>query len=168
MKMRNNISNPTNETESLSPLLRKLKLEDQGFKVPYGYFDSLNPRIADAIQKQENRSVFKTFFFSFRRPLVWAPSMALIITILLIIVIPTRKEPVSEVTDEWNEISMAYDPSYAEEVFFTESNLIDTELENADNNIMTVSITGNNEPTDEEITKYLKDQDVDPELLIEN
>ena len=63
---------------------------------------------------------------------------------------------------------MAYDATYAEEALLAESHSIDQELENKDINYSaSASLTGNNEPTKEEILKYLKEHEMESELLNE-
>lgn len=168
MKRKQNISNQTNDTEHLSPILEKLRQDSNGLKVPDGYFDSLSPRIVDGIKKQENSSFLKKLIPSFQKPLVWAPSMAtIIVAVLLIFVIPAKKAATVPVVDEWAEINMAYDASYAEEALLSESNIIDKELAN--------STIGNNEsvsfakkePIVDEIKAYLKDHDMETDILNE-
>jgi hypothetical protein len=168
MKLKQNISDQSNDIEHLSPVLKKLRQDDNGLKVPDGYFDSLSPRIVDGIKKQENSSFLKKLIPSFRKPLVWAPSMAtIVVTVLLIFVIPAKKTATIPVVDEWAEINMAYDASYAEEALLGESNTIDKELAS--------STIGNNEPvsfakkepTVDEIKAYLKDHDIETDILNE-
>jgi len=167
MKVKQNISNQSNDTEQLSPVFEKLKRETKGLKVPDGYFDSLSPRIVDSIKKQENRSLIKTFFLSIRKPLVLAPAMASVVVVLfLVFAVPSKKASTIQVSDEWTELNMAYDESYAAEVYLSESSIIDNELENKDvNYIAATSVSAKNEPTLEEITEYLKDHDIDTEIL---
>jgi hypothetical protein len=168
MKRTQNISNQTNETEQLSTALQKLREEVQSLRVPDGYFDSLNLRLVYRIQEQENKSLSKNLIVSFRKPLIWAPAFAtVVVAVLLIYVIPSKKESTTQVVDEWTEINMAYDASYAEEALLAESNTIDREIES--------SVISNNgsvpllqkEPTDEEITDYLKEHESDNDILNE-
>ncbi len=170
MKTKQNISDQPHSSEILPPTLEKLKQPDQGIKVPDGYFDSLSPRIVDEINKRKNRSFIVSVLPAFGKPFVWAPVIAtVIVAILFIFIIPLKKESAVPVYDEWTEISMAYDESYAEEALFAESNKIDAELDKADINfIKTASFSAGAMPTDEEITEYLKDQDIDTELLTVN
>lgn len=167
MKTKRNTLFHTNNDEKLPLLLEKLREERQGFKVPHGFFDSLSPRIMDEIKKQDDRTWFTVHFPVFRKPKIWAPVMAsMIVVVLLIFVIPLKKEPVPQVASEWTQISSAYDASYAEEAILAESNIIDNQLENTDvGYIASASFSDRNEPTEDEITKYLIDQDVDTEIL---
>lgn len=169
MNLKQNISIKTNETEQLSPVLEKLRQENQGFKVPDGYFDSLSPRIVDCIQKQENKSFINTLVNAFGKPLVWAPALASVTVVLfLVFAVPSKKTSIPQITDEWTEINMAYDESYAEEIYLAESNIIDEEMENTDANYITsASFTTNSEPTINEITEYLKEQEIDTDILNE-
>ena len=169
MKTKQNISNQTNNPEQLSPVLEQLRKEVSGFKVPDGYFDSLSPRIVDEIKRREHTSFINDLILSIRKPWVWAPSMAVVVVaVMLIFVVPAKKETVIPATDEWTEINMAYDASYAEEAILAESHSIDQELENKDINYSaSASITGKNEPTKEEIAKYLKEHEYDADLLTE-
>lgn len=165
MKTNNNISGQTSESDNLSPLLQKMKQENSGLKVPAGYFHTLSPRIIDSINKQEQRKVHLPVF---RKPIVLAPALAiLVVAVLLIFVIPSKETASIPLVDEWAEINMAYDASYAEEALFTESFKIDNEIEKSDFKIESVSLSMNNEPTDEEITEYLKDQEMDMDMITE-
>jgi len=167
MKLKENISNQTNNPEQLPPVLKQLRKEASGFKVPDGYFYSLSPRIVDEIKIREHTSFIKGFVPALRKPWIWAPSMAtVVVAVMLIFVVPAKKETVIPIADEWTEINMAYDASYAEEAILAESHSIDQELENKDINYSEpASLNGKNEPTKEEITKYLKEHE--NELLIE-
>jgi hypothetical protein len=168
MKIQEKKTDQTINTEQLSPVLEKLKQDVQVLKVPDGYFDSLSPRIVDRIQKQENRSFSKRIVLSFRKPLIWAPAFAtVVVTVLLIFVIPAKKVPTIQVVDEWTEINMAYDASYAEEAVFSESITIDKELANSvlpKNESLTFS---HKEPTTDEIKAYLKEHETETDILIE-
>lgn len=169
MKLKQDIAYQTNENEQLSPVLEKQRQENQGFKVPDGYFDSLSPRIIDSIQKQENRSFINTLVTALRKPLVWAPAFASVaVVLLLVFAVPSKKATLPQVTDEWAEINMAYDESYAAEIYLSESSIIDNELDKKDANyIAAASVSTKNEPTLDEITEYLKDQDIDTDILNE-
>lgn len=169
MKMKQNISNQTNGTDNLPPVLENLRYEVTGFRVPNGYFDSLNSRIVDEIKKQENKSLLKSIVHSFRKPLVWAPVATIfVISLLLIFVAPLKKNTTNQVADEWTEINMVYDPSYAAEALLAERNSIDKELEGNDINYSEpVSLTGQNQPTDAEIEQYLKEHEIDADILNE-
>jgi len=168
MKIQDKIPDQTNDIEQLSPVLKKLRQDVEAFKVPDGYFDSLSPRIIDRIQEQENRSFSKRFVLSFRKPLVWAPSIAsVVVAVFLIFVIPAKKVSTLQVFDEWTEINMAYDASYAEEAVFSESITIDKELANSDINITESLTPSHKEPTADEIKAYLKEHETETDILNE-
>lgn len=167
MKLKQNISNQTNNDEQLSPVLEKLRQEVHGFRTPDGYFDSLSSRIVDKIQKQENRSFPEILIHSFRKPLIWAPSLASVVVVLLLIfVIPVNKTPKDQAADEWTQINMAYDPSYAGEVVLAESNKIDNELEGKEIKYYDpANLSAKNEPTAAEIKDYLKEHVIESDVL---
>ncbi len=167
MKPKNNISEQTSENDFLSPLPESAKTEANGYKVPDGYFDSLGSRITDRIILEENKAFKKSQIPVFRKPALWAPLLATsIVAVLLVFVIPAKKTATIPATDEWNEINMAYDASYAQEVLFTESNSMDFELENAVISLSESNTSkGINEITDDEITDYLKDQELDLDMI---
>ncbi len=167
MKPENNISEQTNENDFISPLLESAKTEANGYKVPDGYFDSLGSRITDRIVKEANKALKKSQIPVFRKPALWAPLLAtVVITVLIVFVIPVKKTATIPATDEWTEINMAYDASYAEEVLFTESNSMDYELENTFLSLSESNTSkGINEITDDEIIEYLKDQELDLDMI---
>jgi hypothetical protein len=167
MTMKQIISDQTNKTEQLSPVLEKLRQADQGFKVPDGYFNSLSPRIVESIKKQENSSFLKIVVPSFSKPVVWAPVMAtVIVAVLLIFVVPGKKDSTLPVADEWTQINMAYDASYAEEALLAESNFIENYIENKGiRYVASASLTTANEPTVDEITDYLKEHEIEMDIL---
>lgn len=169
MKLRQNISNQSYEKEILPPVLKKLRTEVQDLKVPSGYFDSLSPRISDCLQTEEKKSFFTSLILYVRKPFVWAPTLATaVVGILLIFIIPLKNSSTIQPYDEWTETGIAYDATYAEEVLLDESNFIDNEIEKGNPNLVdATSFTGENQPTAEEITDYLKDHDTDTELLTE-
>ncbi len=168
MKQKQNIVKQTNESEHLSPILTKLRNDIQGFKVPDGYFDLLSPRIVDSIKKQENRSITKVLFHSFRKPLVWAPSIASVLVVLLLIfVIPAKKVSKIQATDEWAEINMAYDASYAEEALLAESYTYDNEIESSVVSNIGSETLIQNELSIDEINEYLKEHDTGIDILNE-
>ena len=92
----------------------------------------------------------------------------LLVAVLLIFVVPSKRASTLQATDEWTELYMAYDASYAEEALLAESHYIDKELESKDINYAEPApITGQNEPTAENIAKYLKEHELDADLLNE-
>ena len=166
MKTKQNISNQVNDNEQFSTFLEKLKKEAKGFKAPDGYFDSLSSKIVDRIQKQENKSLLLIIFHSFRKPLIWVPSLASVAVVLLLIFVLPDKTSMVQPADEWAQINMAYDPSYAEEAILAESNTIDKELEGKEIKYYDpATLSAKNEPTDAEILDYLKDHTTDTDIL---
>jgi len=170
MKPKNNISEQTTNNDIFSPWLESAKAETNGLKVPDGYFDSLGSRITDRIIQEENKAFAKSQIPVFRKPAMWAPMLATgIVTVLLVFVIPVKKTTTIQPSDEWAGINMAYDASYAEEVLFAESNSMDYELENAAISVSESNTTkGINEITDDDITEYLKEQELDLEMITDN
>ena len=167
MKSQQIITNHTDKDEQISPVLDKLRQENQGLTVPDGYFGSLSSRIADKIQKQKSKSFPEILIHSFRNPLIWAPSLASVVVVLfLIFILPAKKSSLDQPTDEWTQINMAYDPSYAEEIVLAESNKIDKELEGKEIKYYDPeSLSAKNEPTDAEINEYLKDHVIETDIL---
>lgn len=169
MKLKQNISDQTNDTELLSPFMERLRQDGNGFKVPDGYFDSLSPRIVDEIKKQENRSISRAIIPQYRKPLVWRSIMAVMVFAAMIIsfILVKKDSTVLPATDEWTELNMAYDASYAEEALLAESNTIETELASSEiNNKELISFT-QKEPTIDEITEYLKEHETNTDILNE-
>jgi hypothetical protein len=168
MKRKQNILIKTDESEQLSPILAKLRNDTQGFKVPDGYFDSLSPRIVGEIKKRENRSIVKILVPWFRKPRVWVPTFATaIVAVLLIFVIPAKKTSTIPVADEWAEINMAYDASYAEEALLAESYTYDKEIESSVVSNPGPATLSKNEPTIAEIKDYLKEHETDTDIINE-
>ncbi len=169
MKIKHTISKQGQETDQLSPQLEMLRHEESGYKVPDGYFDALSPRIIDRINQKENGALSKSGIFVFQKPVVWAPIMAVAVAaVLLIFFVPSKTNQIIPVYDELADISMAYDASYAEEVLLAESYSRDKEIEVAVNTIpATTPINGNSELSEDLIEEYLKDQDIEIEILIE-
>ncbi len=168
MKLKQNISNQPYETEKLPPTLEKLRKDAPRFRVPDGYFDSLSPRIVDSIKKQENRSLIKVLVPTFRKPLIWAPALAtVVVAVFLFFVIPAKNTSTNQVADEWTQINMAYDESYAQEALLSNNITIDNELENpVSSNIGTEALT-KNQPTVNEIKEYLKEHENEIDILNE-
>lgn len=170
MKTKSDIINEDNTSDHLSTAFEKMKGENQGFKVPDGYFNTLSPRIMDNIKKRENKTLFSEIILRISKPIVWTPAIiTVVVALLLIFVVPEKKESSVNTYDEWSEINMAYDASYAEEVLLAESNNIDTELDkNAVNGLESIALSAVEEPADEEIIDYLNKQEIETEVLIEN
>lgn len=168
--MKHYITGKNDQNEDQSPFLEKIRLESRGTRVPAGYFDSLGPRIVDKILKQENRSFFKQSERLYNNPRVWAPVFAtMLLAIILIFVIPAKKETCIPVTDELTMIQMVYDDSYAEEALLSESDYVEVEIAKTDINYYAASyLSGEaNELTEKEITDYLKENVTDPDILTE-
>jgi hypothetical protein len=168
MKTKENIIHQTAKSEKLTPVLEELRKADCGFKVPDGYFDSLSPRIVDRINRKHRDSFTDILFSYFHKPVIWAPSLAIIvIAVLFVFLVPTKKNIVIPATDEWTELNMAYDASYAEEAILKESAIIDIELASSTiSKNESLSIV-QKEPTDDEIREYLKDHETENDILTE-
>jgi hypothetical protein len=168
MNLRNNIPDLTEDTENTPVFLEALKKETSGFKVPAGYFDTLGNRVADRINKNPGHSVIESILPGLKRPLVWGPVMAtVVVAALLLFFVPERKNTTIPATDEWTQLNMAYDPSYATEAVFAESHEIDAAIDGKELNFAEVSLSGQNEPTAEEISAFIKEHEMESELLNE-
>jgi hypothetical protein len=169
MKIKHTISKQDQETDNLSPQLESLRHNESGYKVPVGYFDALSPRIIDRINEKDNKVLSKSGILVFRKPVVWAPLMAVAVAaVLLIFIVPPKKNQIIPVYDELADINMAYDASYAEEVLLAESYNHDKEIEIAVNAIpVTTSVSESSDLTEDEIEEYLKDQDIEIEIITE-
>jgi hypothetical protein len=169
MKQKQSILNQSNTDESLSPFFELRKNEPESLRVPDGYFDSLSPRIVDGINLSKKKSLLKAKLPAIRKPVIWAPVLATtLVAVLLIFVIPSKKQPTVQPVDEWTQLNMAYDASYAEEALLVEGHIIETDLANTDLNSIADGVVGSNEPTAEEISKYLKEHEMDSDILIAN
>jgi len=170
MKVKQTIPEQTNAEGNLPQLPGLIRNSNEGLKVPDGYFDSLSPRIVDRINDHTKESLLKVKLPAYRKPVIWAPILAAtLVAVLLIFVIPSKKEMPAQVSDEWTEISMAYDASYAEEALLAEGQLTDPELANTVyNTIGDAVFTSSNEPTEEEIARYLKEHEIESDILIAN
>jgi hypothetical protein len=158
------------DTDSLPAVLRELKAEKEGLNVPVGYFDSLNPRIVDRINQQKNSSIFSFAMPIFKKPVIWVPALAsIVLAVMLIINFSSTQNQPNQLVDELTDMNIAYDVSYAEEALLAEAQSIDNELERAEMDYPeSVMLSDGNEPTADEITEYLKMQDIDPEILNQN
>ncbi len=171
MKMKHYITGKNDQHEDQSPFLEKLRLETRGTRVPAGYFDSLGPRIVDKIKKQDNRSFLKQSGRLYYKPHIWAPVFAtMLLAIVLVFVIPAKKETGIPAIDELATIQLAYDDSYAEEAMLSEYDYLDNEIAKIDINYYAASsLSGEeNELTDKEITDYLEENVTDPDILTEH
>ena len=166
MKTKLNLNDPINENEHVPDFLEELRKKENGFNVPKGYFSSLSPRIVDRINNQKTGHFFALPLRLFGKPVIVVPAMAsIILTIILIFSIPATKNQATFIVDELTEMNMAYDISYAEEVMLAEAHIIDNELESTNSDIESVAIDKVNEPTVDEMTEYLKSQEIDTEIL---
>jgi hypothetical protein len=157
----------TSVKDSLPDFFSKIKEKNEGLNVPDGYFDTLGPRIVDRINQQKNKVLVTIPIY--RKPLVLIPlAVTVLLAVVLIINMPSPKiQPVS-VVDELTEMNLVYDASYAEEALLAEAHNIDNELESINEEIGSVALSLESEPTDDEITEYLKEQEIDNEYLNQN
>jgi hypothetical protein len=134
--------------------------------VPDGYFNSLVPRIADKLPG-EHRSFYTIFFSAIRKTSVWSPVLATALVVLtFFFIIPAKNGSDSAGYDTLAELNIGYDASFAEEVLLAESNLIEAEIENSGSTVTErVQFAGIDNLTDEEISDYLKEQEIETELL---
>lgn len=170
MKTKHNLPEHTDEGDNLPPMLQSAKQEKNAIHVPDGYFDSLVPCIIDKIKLTEKKGTAKSQIPVFRKPVVWLPVLATtVIGALFLFVIPAKNELRTPATTEWDEINLAYDASYAEEVLVAESYSIDLELETTEINFNASTLSdGIYELNDEEVTTYLKEQEIDIDMITEN
>jgi hypothetical protein len=170
MKINQSIQEQNLENETLPPILIELRPGADGIKTPDGYFDSLGSRIDDGIANRKGASFLSVAFPSVSKPLLWVPTLAAVVAVvLLVFVLPEKKAAEIPAVDEWTEIRMAIDASYAEEVLLSESHAVDRAIENIDlSYIQSATYTGKNEPTQDEISEYLKDQEIEPDILNEH
>ncbi len=168
MNLRNNIPGQADDTEKIPVFLEALKKEAQGFKVPAGYFDTLGNKISDRINTSTRHSFTGSMIPGFRKPIVWAPLLStIVVAVLLLFGIPEREATTIPVIDEWTQLNMAYDPSYATEAVFADSHEIDAAIEGKELNYSEISLNNQNEPTAEEISAYIKEHEMESELLNE-
>lgn len=168
MNLRNNIPGLADDTEITPVIPEAINKETSGFKVPAGYFDKLGNRISERINKNTRQSVTESILPGLQKSWVWRPVLAtVVVAVLLLFVVPERKTSTIPAADEWTQLNMAYDPSYATEAVFAESHEIDAAIEGKELNFTEVSLNGQNEPTAEEISAFIKEHEMDSELLNE-
>lgn len=169
--MENNLNNTT-ETRNEDSFLNLLKAqqdEPAGIKVPANYFEKLNTEISNRIASKEKELTTKTLKTSVLRPLFLVPALSVVVLTVILTVFLSRNSPVSETAlSETEEILLAYDVSYAEEVYVAELGTIDEQLDEPESNTKSGDFTVSDDLTAEEITEFLQDQDIDDELLNEN
>lgn len=170
--MENNLNNTT-ETRNEDSFLNLLKAqqdEPAGIKVPANYFEKLNTEISNRIASKEKELTTKTLKTSVLRPLFLVPALSVVVLTVILTVFLSRNSPVSETAlSETEEILLAYDVSYAEEVYVAELGTIDEQLDEPESSITkSGDFTVSDDLTAEEITEFLQDQDIDDELLNEN
>ena len=85
MQLKKKMLDQTEKSEKLTPVLEELRKADYGFKVPDGYFDSLSPRIVDRINSKHRDSFTEILFSYFHKPVIWAPSLAIIVIAVLFV-----------------------------------------------------------------------------------
>jgi len=171
MKMKQNITELKTYTGIPPTILEQLKNETHGLSVPDQYFETLNTRIVDRIRLKDEKSFFNFLLPSqLKKPVFWAPIfITSIAAIIMIGVLPIKTYQSPQLLDEWSEIGIAYDPTYAEEALLAEGSNLDVEIEKADiKKIESVSFVIQHEPTDEEITAFIKDHALDTNILNQN
>jgi len=146
--------------------------ESKAFKVPEGYFDTLPSRIQDEISAQAQKKLhFPRLWGLFTTRRAWIPLLAVTTMLVAIFLfIPGRKNSqntLAEIHDTLN-LKVAYDASYAGDANFEEYVKVNDLLEkpgvkNPDSvSLFKTSYTG---ISDDDIIDYLKDQELDSEVL---
>jgi hypothetical protein len=156
----------TGTTETLPPFLAGLKDRESGHSVPSGYFELLSAQISARIIERPAKSGIRNLVSLAGKTVVWAPSLTTAIAAaLFIFFIPAQHTITEKSTSEWTELRMAYDESYAQEAILSEAGTLEDQLSIAVPEEVAVNTSGDNELTPEEITEYLKEQDLENELL---
>jgi len=151
--------------EHIFKMLESLKKGEHGLQTPDGYYDNLSSRIADRIHMKKP-SAFEALIAILKKRVVFIPATALLVLVIsLYIVFPSGKTVTAIAENELSQISLAYDASYAEEAYFSESCLIENELKGSGLALNTSNIVQPEEATTTEIIEYLGNQELDPELL---
>jgi hypothetical protein len=166
MKNKKEIETPSLQDEKqLFKKLESLRNADHGLQVPDGYFDSLSSRISDRINKKSPTAI-GSLIITLKKKVVLIPITAIASVILaLFILFPSGQKVPAIAGNELSEISLAYDASYAEEAYFSESCQIETELKELALSGTASNIVQPGEVTTTEIIEYLGNQEIDPEIL---
>ncbi len=167
MKLKHSISDPSEISDKLPQALEALKKDPCGLQVPEGYFDTLSPHIVDKLGKP--KGTFRhSLFTAIGKPSVWSPVLATVLVALtFIFIIPRNTISVTSRYDTLTELNNGYDASFAEDVILAESNTLEAEIETSPAfTANPVQFGGVNHLTDEEIASYLKDQEIETELLL--
>ncbi len=167
MKLKEGISNSSEISDKLPQALEDLKQNPCRLQVPEGYFDTLSPRIVDKLAKSDS-SFRHSLGMVIRKPSVWSPVLATVLLALtFIFIIPRKTSTVASGYDTLTELNNGFDASFAEEVMLAESNTLESEIENSPAFTSNpVQFAGVNHLTDDEIASYLKDQEIETELLL--
>lgn len=155
--------------DELPDLLKQFRQNKTEIPVPEGYFDSLSQQIFGKLSNTKT-SFMEIILSKLHKPMIWSPVAGIIIIFIAFIFIIQRQKPlVSEQSESINEYSLATDASFSEEVFLVESNNIESDLTTS--GLMpeeSILWAGLDQLTAEEMAMYLKDQDIEIELLTEN
>lgn len=156
------------ETESVA--FNALLKNSVGFKVPDNYFDTLPHIIVDRINQQNAEKTERKRLGWIKAPVVWIPALSLAcIACIFTLALHFNRAPQPQKIDELTELNLNYDCSYAEEAVLAESLTIDKELDkDGSQYLLSEAITKDSDPSVQEMTDYLKELDIDPELLSQN
>jgi hypothetical protein len=141
------------------------------FKVPDHYFDSLTSRIQDRISANEKKKfVYSNFLRGFLQKKIWIPSMAGVVLLFVVILMNTERNISTQ-----NQISKTdsviiknsdLNNSYALEVQYIEAAKVLEQIELLPlNEISLGNLTLPDEIKNEDIRKYLNEEEIDPTLL---
>lgn len=169
--------NPDNSTEDQLPdWMKASRSAESGFKVPVNYFEELPGRIEQTIRKEETGPQLNNAGSSTTRRIIIyriAPLLAaasVIIALFFLFPVSKTSNVASNNTNDSLNLTASYDASYATEAIQDEYVLMNEMLDDPDAqlNVETSSdFYESNEISDEDITDYLMDQDIDTDLLAE-
>ncbi|NVO20350.1 MAG: hypothetical protein HXX13_11650 [Bacteroidetes bacterium] len=167
--------NPVNlsDTDDIGNILPAIKGLEH-FKVPETYFDQLPGRIHDRIGKESMPGILSLLKkMPYLKPRIVFPLAAAIIIIggILIFLPRTKDSNRDLVMKQDSSVNMEeYDESYATEAQFEEFSYAYQTLQDSDltNEVISGFISQNeNSVSEQDIAEYLKDQDIDSDVLAE-
>jgi hypothetical protein len=142
-----------------------------GFKVPEGYFEELPGQIQSLINTPSSDPSFAHSSGHDLFGSVWIRiATAAVIIIALFLSIPLNKsgKDISSNTADTSNISAAYDASYANDAthsdYVSAIRLMEDPSEKIDESVSSITISDDG-ITDEDIIEYLKEQELDTDVL---
>ncbi len=154
------------DTSSLGPRPGR-----EQFRVPEGYFEALPARVQDAIREKAGGKRFIPIPAFFSRKIVMIPlSLAVIVAAGLLLLLPYQQQSSGVMVTASDSLKAAYDASYVADVQREEDLLLDSMIDNLPSHpelATPVIQLPKEEISEEAIIEYLKDQDLDIELLAE-